>query len=960
MPSLLKTRCPHCQVVAKVSDDHLGKRVRCPTCKQPFEVLSVEVGHLSPATIEAAWVAEETIGDGGVGDRSAEVVGRATATPPSPNTIETARPLGSLGRFELKELLGQGAFGRVYKAYDPQLDRFVALKVPTFGRGDKHKINRFIAEAKAAARLRHPNIVPTYESGQIEGRYYIAAQFVSGQVLSERVSASGPDFRQTADWVRQLAEALAYAHGEGIVHRDIKPENIMLDEKGVPQIMDFGLAKRVNEDSNMTTDGTILGTPAYMAPEQARGDHSKVGPHSDQYSLGVVLYELLSGQRPFTGPPHAVIAQVIAVEPPAPQSINPRIPRDLSAICQKAISKEPSRRYASTTDLADDLHRLLRGETTLARPISLAERSSRWCRRNPLVAGLIAAVILITTAGLVGTSLALWQANRNAVHADEQRQLAESNLQEADEQRLLAEQNSAEARDQREAAEANLKLANDRAAEAKAAKEDAEAQTKRLTETLATLQTETDARKMAEQARLALEKTKTTLESTAATLTKERETALRESIDLFYRDRLSKANEATTARNFDAAIALLGECPVECRGWEWRYLMATARQIDGVLRTANAPAFPRSVRHSSDGKFLLAGSSYRHDNLFQEYSKATEAASRTAWNAVYSLDSGRSIELPIGIGSRHGGRVCAFSRDGTRLLTVNNTASTYRAHPQFWVWNNGWRIEREPGYFKGHALDCGETASGEWVVLALGADSNSGKTRYSLPLTLHNLTRATSQELVPAEGAGIFHAACFDPPISKIHVLYYYSGLQKKSASGTIYQVIDMASGQSRQLLSLAAPYPGIRAGRDPDLPFFPTDPEHGIVLEYPATGRNAREYSTTGGKARSASSALIVFGGKVLNQPSIPVGNHAATFDPDGQRIIALIPDKGLDIFDPASPLADRKLLHIPLAAKATKNGRYSAAMAFDSRGDQLAVAINDSLAFFNVSGGVSGSPRP
>lgn len=345
-----------------------------------------------------------------------------------------------LGRFELYEILGQGAFGRVWKAYDPRLDRYVALKVPTFGLDEGPKVQRFLAEAKAAARLHHPHIVPTYESGHSDGRYFIAAQFVAGQPLSQRISQSPPDVRLAAEWIRQLAQALAYAHAEGIVHRDIKPDNIMLDEKGTPQILDFGLAKRVGDNAAMTTDGSLLGTPAYMPPEQAKGELSAIGPHSDQYSLGAVFYELLSGKRPFEGTLHSVISQVIAAEPTAPRAMRPEIPADLEAICLKAMSKEPAQRYPTIADLAADLDRWLRGDTTLARPVSAVERFWRWRRRAPLVAGLTIAVTAVTLVGLVGVSLALWL----AIAKSQQLTIALSNLKTEAAARSTAEELSAD------------------------------------------------------------------------------------------------------------------------------------------------------------------------------------------------------------------------------------------------------------------------------------------------------------------------------------------------------------------------------------------------------------------------------------------------------------------------------------------------------------------------------------
>jgi WD40 repeat protein len=366
------------------------------------------------------------------------------AVPASARLADPA--LGALGRFQLQSVLGQGGFGRVYRAYDPQLDRLIALKVPVFGSDDDSRAKRFRAEARSAAQLRHPNIVPTFDSGQIGEQVYIAAQFVRGKTLSALIKEDAIDARKGVGWTIAIARALAYAHGIGIVHRDVKPHNVMIDERGEPQLMDFGLAKRVDEDSEMTTEGAILGTPAYMAPEQARGDLSRIGPASDQYAVGAVLYELLCGRKPFEGAPHAVIAQVLQRDPPALRTVRASVPADLEAICQKAMQKAPEHRYSSCDELADDLGRWLNGEPTQARPVTAVERARRWMRRNPKYAVSLgaAAAGLMLAAGL-GVSLAVYQSSAAARIRQEQDRTLDA-LQQAEQEKSRAEAQSTKLR----------------------------------------------------------------------------------------------------------------------------------------------------------------------------------------------------------------------------------------------------------------------------------------------------------------------------------------------------------------------------------------------------------------------------------------------------------------------------------------------------------------------------------
>jgi WD40 repeat protein len=454
------------------------------------------------------------------------------------------------GDYELLEVIARGGMGVVYKARQVSLNRLVALKMILKGElATPRDVARFRAEAEAAANLDHPHIVPIYEVGEDQGQQYYAMRFVEGTSLTRRPRA---DARKEAGLVATVARAVHHAHQHGILHRDLKPSNILVDSAGTPLVADFGLAKRVDADRSLTESGALVGTPRYMAPEQAAG-RKELTVAVDVYSLGVVLYQRLTGQTPFTGEtPLEVLGQVREAEPPRPSSIMPGLDRDLETICLKCLDKDAGQRYASAEALADDLGRWLRGEPIVARPAGRLERVLKWAKRRP------AAAALVGVSGLAAGLLVIGSLLANVLIAAQQRQTQEALDRERDARADLSQ-----------ALDDRTKALGDR--------------TKAL-----------DDRTKAFDA-LSVEKQAT-------------QRALAAEQQVTYMHRVALAQREWQANNVARAEELLDSCPAELRHWEWHYLKRLCHAE--LLRLGSPSKQITGLAFHPDGK-RLATSGWR-------------------------------------------------------------------------------------------------------------------------------------------------------------------------------------------------------------------------------------------------------------------------------------------------------------------------------------------------------------
>ncbi len=357
----LRVRCPHCRSAVELLVDSPYEEIKCDSCGSDFSI---------------------------AGDASA--AGEMSILP-------------TVGRFELIRRLGVGGFGSVWQAHDPELDRVVALKIPRQGQLGPTEIEYFFREARAAAQLKHSSIVAVHELGRDDETVFIVSDYVDGEPLSRWMEQHQLSYPEIARLCVMIAEALHHAHEQGVVHRDLKPSNVMIDQDGQPKIMDFGLAKRDVGEVTMTADGQILGTAAYMSPEQAGGQSHWTDRRTDIYSLGVMLFQLTTGELPYRGNLQSQLLSKQLDDAPSPRTLDDHIPQDLATICLKCLERDPNGRYSTAQHVADELNRFVRGEPIRARPISRVMKSWRWAKRRPWTAAALGLAGFLAIAGPIAT-----------------------------------------------------------------------------------------------------------------------------------------------------------------------------------------------------------------------------------------------------------------------------------------------------------------------------------------------------------------------------------------------------------------------------------------------------------------------------------------------------------------------------------------------------------------------------
>jgi len=615
------------------------------------------------------------------------------------------------GDYELIEELGRGGMGVVYKARQISLNRPVALKmIRSAALASEDELRRFQNEAEAVATLDHPHIVPILEVGNHDGQRYFSMKLIGGSSLDKKLADYIANPRASARLLKQAAEAVHHAHQRGILHRDLKPANILLDEHGEPYVTDFGLAKRVVGDSELTHSGAIVGTPAYMAPEQASGRRGAVTTSSDVYSLGAILYALLTGRAPFKGDSiDETLEQVRSASPAPPSKLNPRAPRDLEVICVKCLEKEPARRYASAEALDDDLGRYLAGEPIAARPIGVLERGWLWCRRNPR----LAAAIGTTAAALVAVAVL------SLLYADRQSEIAKQKTRLAEQQTRLANEQADNVRKQAAATQRITRLADDLAKEGANVKGSLE-EARRASQELRT------EKNWSEQLRYDAE------------------------INLAFRDYEGNNIALASRRLSELVPSRPGDG--DHRGFEWHYLLAA---LHPEVRALNHGGLVSSVVFSPDGRRIASGGWEKtvriwdaatgreletlrgHEDIvwavaFSPDGRRLASASSDKTVRVWDAATGRELAAFHG----HQDRVAsvAFSPDGRRLASASSDKTV-----RIWDAETGQEIRT----LKGHAW---------WVISVVFSPDGRRLASASHDKTVRIWDAATGSELLTLGG----------------------------------------------------------------------------------------------------------------------------------------------------------------------------------------------------------------